>query len=995
MGLWEKICSPSFLQMGWERVKRNHGKPGVDGITISEFERQLDENLNTLAEEIKEEKYEPHPILRVSLQEKDKERSIGISCVRDRVVQQSLYLLLTPLFEPDFLECSYAYRQGKNALMAVNEVQRQLLSGKCWVMETDITHFFDNINHSLLISRIREKVYDDRITHLVLRCLKVNLFSGMNILEVELGVSQGSALSPLLGNIYLNPVDREMSRHGFSYLRYSDDVLVLAESKEEAESAFNTFKTALSEIGLEPKMRKTRIIHAREGFQFLGYHFDLFGKGPSVGALEGLRERLRLLNQQAENISFADHLSDVEAVLRGWEEYFGPANAFEPEDLYTLFALMSSAKKRKEKNRLDELASLRYRITGGDEAIRFHIANFWLENNHKGRAIEEAGRLLLERPDCREAREFIIKLLGLSEVDAASIIELILQAYRESCEEDYLALAEAYAEKGFFELAMEMQAFTLPDSSERLTDLVAAGKESELESEKNKSQDQTDTQVNEVDELAMEELSEISGTKDKRSGELDLADEDVNLFIQLFGGREGFYAREKVDEEGRRSFISVERPLTATVVKKHLSGETTVGQYIVRSNQTVRYLVIDIDVSKRILLTHGDKSDEFKKHLEAAHHDAKRILAAAASLALPMCIEDSGYRGRHCWLFFECAVRAADARELGQALCRRAGNPSEGVNWEVFPNSGKVKTGNLGPLIKLPLGKHGKSGRFSLFMDAGGEPAADQAAFLRKIKAISQSRFEELLGIVKSILQDGAKLPEAEQVVPQNAGEKGKQAHPDKKLIDLCGPLVQKVVQRCILIAHLLDKVEKTGYLTHQERLTLLMVFGHLGEEGLEFLHRALSRCINYSRDVTDRYIRKLLLPKPISCPRLREFYPELTASLGCDCRFHLLPGTYPSPVLHSLANKGKDKKVTYPHFEESTKTESEPAYNLDADALIKKIAQIRKQIKQLQKGLDKHEKDLEGTFEKEKTNRLPVEMGTLVKVNGSSGRLEWIVEVD
>ncbi|MCM1565356.1 MAG: reverse transcriptase domain-containing protein, partial [Dehalobacter sp.] len=394
-----------------------------------------------------------------------KERSIGISSVCDRVVQQALYLLLTPLFEPDFLECSYAYRKGKNALIAVDEAQRQLLAGKCWVVETDIANFFDNIKHDLLVDCLRKKITDERVINLIKHCLKLSNFYSMSIYEVVLGVSQGSALSPLFGNIYLNQVDLEMSRPDFSYLRYSDDILVLAETKQVAEDALNSFKASINKIGLDIKQEKTRILHAGEGFNFLGYHFDLFGKGPSVRALEALAERLRTLNQGCDNLSLPDRLAKVESVLRGWEEYFGAAETFEPEDLYSYYILLSTSVKRGKTDRLDELAAQRCRIAGGDEKIKLHIADFWLRNNHKVKAIEEAGRLLVENPECREAGEFLIKLFNLEAGEIDEILKIVQDVLQDGREEDYMSLAETCASKGLYDLAMELQAASLPRSS--------------------------------------------------------------------------------------------------------------------------------------------------------------------------------------------------------------------------------------------------------------------------------------------------------------------------------------------------------------------------------------------------------------------------------------------------------------------------------------------------------------------------------------------------
>lgn len=638
MELWDSICSVDHHRLGWDRVKRNAGEPGVDGITVEMFGQQLERNLQLIADEIRQEIFVPQPVLRVRLRRGGvDEREIGIPCVRDRVVQQSIYLLLNPVFEPDFLNCSFAYRQGKSALKAIDEVQRLIAAGKHWVLKTDIAHFFDNINHEILINRLREKVEDDRFLQLVTRSIKANIFSGMSIIDVCLGVSQGSALSPLLGNIYLTSVDAEMSRNNFAYLRYSDDVVVLAGSRQDAESALLIFKAALGRIGLQTKAEKTRVINVSEGFQFLGYHFDVFGRGPSVRAREGLLERMRQIALNRDGLPFEDRLSETEAVIRGWEEYFGFADTVDPEDLYTLYALLNSAMKRNKKQRLDELIDLRSRICGGDELIKMRIAELWLKNNYKFRAIEEAGRIILDNPESSGAKDIICRSLGLKQTEAIVIIDNLLVSLREKRQENYMALAEAFAEKGIFDLAMDIQEIALPEVSKQPSgeEDTIANNGIECKKEDNAEINPVGGQGESMVAAALDNYGKAEIGKNMDEPLLDFEDDDVVLFISLFSGREGVHAVEKIDGQGKRSFIPVQGPLSANVVKKHLSGVETVGQYLIRTNQTVRYLVIDIDISKRILLTCADDADKFSGYLDAACQDARRIREAAESLSVP------------------------------------------------------------------------------------------------------------------------------------------------------------------------------------------------------------------------------------------------------------------------------------------------------------------------------------------------------------------------
>jgi len=210
--LWGKVCSDRNLKLAWNRVKENKGSPGVDSITLEEFEKNLENNLNLLQKELETGNFKPLPVLRFYLNKEDgTSRPIGIPPVRDRVVQQALHSVLSPIFEEDFLDCSFAYRPGRSALKAIDKVEALINEGTKWVLDGDIEKFFDTIDHDLLLSFVSGRVSDDSILKLIRKFLKTGFFDNMSIHEEYSGITQGSAISPLLANIYLHNFDVEIN----------------------------------------------------------------------------------------------------------------------------------------------------------------------------------------------------------------------------------------------------------------------------------------------------------------------------------------------------------------------------------------------------------------------------------------------------------------------------------------------------------------------------------------------------------------------------------------------------------------------------------------------------------------------------------------------------------------------------------------------------------------------------------------------------------------
>jgi len=451
---------------------------------------------------------------------------------------------------------------------------------------------------------------------------------------------------------------------------------------------------------------------------------------------------------------------------------------------------------------------------------------------------------------------------------------------------------------------------------------------------------------------------------------LEPSQEDLELMLNLFSGREGVFAEERIDSMGVRSFRRIDRPLTVSDLREHIEGKRTLGVYLLRVNNTVNFAVIDIDVSRKLMLT-SDR-EEIEEMLAKAHGDALRILSAASKLGVSCYIEDSGHKGRHCWFFFERPVKGETAREFLRRIAEEAGQPSPGINWELFPQQVRVRPEQVGQLIKLPLGVHSKSKRRSLFLDESGMPVEDQFGLLRSVEPIPLERVERIVGISRRVegVEDEGWIEEMFEGMP----------------------LVIKVVSGCSVVRFLVKKARDTNWLAHHERLLLLRTLGHLGDEGKKALHLIMSHTLNYSERITDRFINKLE-PYPISCARVRGNYPELTASLNCSCRFRLPPGAYPSPVLHAL--DAEEVPAMRERAERKAEAAEEGAAELRerAESLVQKLSELRRHLRGIQSSIERCERELRELFESHGVEEIELSIGVLRMVKDGD-EVRWVIEI-
>lgn len=350
--LIDKVYDSRNLESAYQRCKRNQGSAGVDHVTIAQFTAHLTQNLESLSRSLKDGSYRPQGIRRVWIPKpgSSEKRPLGIPTVRDRVVQGALRNVLEPIFERDFAAHSYGFRPGKSTKDALRRVSELLEDGYSHVVDADLRSYYDTIPRQKLMARLESKVSDGRVLDLVRLFLDQEVMAGLEHWTPEEGTPQGAVISPLLSNIYLDPLDHQMAGKGYEMVRYADDFVILCRSREEAERALAEVEGWTAEAGLQLHPEKTRIVDATQpgGFDFLGYHFERGYRWPSKRSLKKHKDTIRSLTRRTNGHSLREILRRVNAVCRGWFEYFKHSHGttFKPLDQWIRMRLRSILRRR-------------------------------------------------------------------------------------------------------------------------------------------------------------------------------------------------------------------------------------------------------------------------------------------------------------------------------------------------------------------------------------------------------------------------------------------------------------------------------------------------------------------------------------------------------------------------------------------------------------------------------------------------------------------------
>ena len=331
--LIDKVWSERTLELAWEKVRANAGACGVDGITISRFAKDSQSRLLAVNEQLKRGTYQPKPVKRVWIDKPGsaEKRPLGIPTVTDRVVQAAVRMVIEPIFENRFAKHSYGFRPGCGCKDALRRVEELLRAGHTHVVDVDIKGYFDAIPHDRLMAKVRERIADGRVLGLIEGFLKQGVIEGTDWQEAkEEGTPQGGVISPLLANIYLDPLDWMMAQSGFEMVRYADDMVVLCRSQEQAAAALSALKEWMEGAGLTLHPDKTRVVDMNQAgshFDFLGYRFYRSRRGRLCRlvrpkSLRKLRETIKPKTRRNNGQSMEAIVADLNRTLKGWYGYF-------------------------------------------------------------------------------------------------------------------------------------------------------------------------------------------------------------------------------------------------------------------------------------------------------------------------------------------------------------------------------------------------------------------------------------------------------------------------------------------------------------------------------------------------------------------------------------------------------------------------------------------------------------------------------------------------
>ena len=351
--LIDKVYGDKTLELAWEKVESNAGGSGVDNITVTRFAKGCPRGLLDLKEQLRTASYQPLPVKRVWIPKPGtpEKRPLGIPAVRDRIVQTALRMVIEPIFEHRFAEHSYGFRPGRGCKDALRRVQALLDEGNTWIVDADLKAYFDTIPKDRLMSRVGERIADSRVLALVRSYLDQGVMEELTLHEpTERGTPQGAVISPLLANIYLDPLDHLLAACGVQMVRYADDFVLLCRSEEEAKGALARVQTWVGENGLTLHPEKTRLVDATQpgGFDFLGYHFERGYRWPRRKAMDRIKDKVRQCTPRNSGESLEATITRLNDTLRGWFGYFKHSHrtTFPDLDSYIRGRLRSILRKR-------------------------------------------------------------------------------------------------------------------------------------------------------------------------------------------------------------------------------------------------------------------------------------------------------------------------------------------------------------------------------------------------------------------------------------------------------------------------------------------------------------------------------------------------------------------------------------------------------------------------------------------------------------------------
>ena len=329
--LLEQVLSRPNMQRAWKRVKANKGAPGVDAMAIDQFPAFARESWSKIRDALSAGNYQPRPVKRVEIPKSTGGmRPLGIPTVTDRLIQQAIAQVLVPIFDPGFSQYSYGFRPNRSAHDAVRKVCDYIKEGYRWAVDMDLEKFFDTVNHDVLMHRVARKVRDKRLLKLIGKYLRAGVMVNGRLIHTRKGVPQGGPLSPLLANIVLDDLDKELERRGHRFVRYADDFVILVKSQRSGERVMTSIKRFIErKLKLKVNMAKSRVAKTDQT-NFLGFTFKAGKIRWSDAAFKEFKRRIKKLTGRSWFVSMEYRLKKLAQYLRGWMNYYGISHYYRP-----------------------------------------------------------------------------------------------------------------------------------------------------------------------------------------------------------------------------------------------------------------------------------------------------------------------------------------------------------------------------------------------------------------------------------------------------------------------------------------------------------------------------------------------------------------------------------------------------------------------------------------------------------------------------------------
>jgi RNA-directed DNA polymerase len=329
--LLQAVLHSDNLSRAWKRVKSNKGKPGIDGVTVEDWAAHARLHWQDTREQIDQGRYQPQAVRRVEIPKPDGgKRLLGIPTVTDRVIQQAIAQVLTPIFDPSFSDSSFGFRPGRNAHQAIRQVQANVKEGYRWAVDIDLAKFFDTVNHDLLMGLLGRAITDKGVLKLIASYLRAGVLVGEHLEPSEVGTPQGGPLSPLLANIVLHQLDLELERRGHRFARYADDMIIMIKSQRAGQRVMRSITRFLEQdLKLTVNQAKSKVAPVSE-CDFLGFRMKGTKIRWSDKALANFKRRVKELTGRSWGVSMPYRLTKLAQYLRGWVGYFGISQYYRP-----------------------------------------------------------------------------------------------------------------------------------------------------------------------------------------------------------------------------------------------------------------------------------------------------------------------------------------------------------------------------------------------------------------------------------------------------------------------------------------------------------------------------------------------------------------------------------------------------------------------------------------------------------------------------------------